>query len=73
MKDLREFICVTSIFDGRQALIRSACIESVEDNAEQHCGDMIKLPCRTIFYSGHSLDVVESLEDIADMIYKAEM
>jgi len=73
MVELKEFIRVTSIYDGMPALIRSACIESVEDNAEQRNGDMIKLPCRTIYYSGHSLDVIEGFEEIVDMIYRAEM
>lgn len=73
MSEIKEFIRVTSLYDGMPALIRSACIESVTDNAEQRTGDMIKLSCRTIYYSGHSLDVTESFEEIVDMIYRAEM
>lgn len=30
---LKEFIEVTSIYDGKKALIRAACIDAVIDNA----------------------------------------
>lgn len=38
---LKEFIEVTSIYDGKKARIRAACIDAVIDNAEEvekfHC------------------------------------
>ena len=70
---LKEFIEVTSICDGKRACIRAALIESVEENAEEKRGDMRKYECRTIFYAGHAIDVIEEYDDILDMIYKAEM
>ena len=73
MEILKEFIEVTAQYDGRKACIRAACIESVMDNAEQKDGESIRLECRTINYSGRSINVIESYEEIIDMIYKAEM
>lgn len=75
---LKEFIEVTSIYDGKKALIRAACIEAVIDNAAATenfaCGRCIVKPaCRTIRYSGATLDVIESVEDISNMIYQAEL
>lgn len=32
----KEFIEVTSIYDGKKAAIRAACIDSVVDNAPEH-------------------------------------
>ena len=34
--NLKEFIEVTSIYDGRKAAIRAACIDAVVDNAPEH-------------------------------------
>lgn len=73
MEKLKEFIEVTSLYDGKKACIRASYIESVEQNAEERRGDMIKLACRTIYYAGHSLDVTEEYDEILDMIYKAEL
>ena len=73
MENLKEFIVVTAQYDGKPAVIRAACIEGITDNAEQRNGEEIRPACRTIFYSGRSINVTESLEEIADMIYKAEM
>ena len=73
MDVLKEFIEVTAQYDGRKACIRAACIESVMDNAEQKDGESIRLECRTIHYGGRSINVIESYEEIIDMIFKAEM
>lgn len=73
MEKLKEFIEVTSQYDGKPACIRAACIESITDNAEDKTGECIKLACRTIYYAGHSINVTESYEEIIDMIYNAEM
>lgn len=73
MKNLKEFIEVTAMYDGKKAAIRAACIESVVDNAEERNGTNVKFACRTIHYSGNSIDVTESYEEICDMIYNAEM
>ena len=67
------FIEVTSLYDGRKAFIRSECITSVEDNAEEKEGYKFKPSHRTILYGGEFLDVTESLADIMDMIRSAEL
>ena len=78
MSTLKEFIAVTSIYDGKKALIRAACIEAVIDNAAvtndfagRRC--ITKPDCRTVKHSGNDLDVIESLEEICDMMYQAEL
>lgn len=76
--NLKEFIEVTSIYDGKKALIRAACIDAVVDNAaETECfadgRRCVKPACRTIKYSGATLDVIESIEEIGNMIYQAEL
>ena len=73
MENLKEFIEVTAQYDGRKACIRAACIEGVTDNAEDRNGESVRLECRTILYSGRSINVTESYDDIIDMIYRAEM
>lgn len=68
------FIEVTAQYDGRKALIRASLIEGVTDNAESWDGkECYKPACVTIFYSGRHLNVVDSYDDICDMIYKAEL
>ena len=69
----KDFIEVTAQFDGKKAIIRAACIESVTDNAEQKDGETIRLASRTIHYAGRSINVLESYEDIVDMIWNAEL
>jgi len=54
-----------------------AGIDAVVDNAAETANFaghnvMVKPPCTTIKYSGTSIDVMESLEDISNMIYQAE-
>lgn len=71
--NLKDFIEVTAQFDGKKAIIRAACIESVMDNAEQKDGETIRLACRTINYAGRSINVVESYDDIINMIWNAEL
>ena len=73
MERLKEFIEVTAQYDGRRALIRAACIEGVTDNAEQVNGEQCRYECRTINYAGRSIDVIESYDEIVDMIYQAEL
>mgnify|MGYP007115358433 CR=1 FL=1 len=73
MENLKEFIEVTAKYDGRKACIRAACIEGVTDNAEDRNGESVRLESRTIFYSGRSINVTESYDDIIAMIYRAEM
>ena len=73
MENLKEFIEVTAQYDGRKACIRAACIEGVTDNAEDRNGESVRLESRTIFYSGRSINVTESYDEIIDMIYRAEM
>lgn len=68
----KEFIEVTSIYDGKKSFIRSTSIEAVHDNDAENVDFGIKPPHRTIVYSGRSLDVSESLEQICEMIYQAD-
>lgn len=73
MSNLKEFIEVTSIYDGRKALVRASCIDSVVDNDEEKEDFGVKPSCRRIVYSGIFLDVSESLEEISERIYNAEL
>ena len=69
----KEFIEVTAQYDGKKAIIRVACIEGVTDNAEQKDGETIRLASRTIFYAGRSINVIESYDELLDMIWNAEL
>lgn len=76
--NLKEFIEVTSIYDGRKAAIRAACIDAVVDNAPEHeqYADglhVVKPACRTIRYGGATFDCIESYAEICDRIWKAEL
>lgn len=73
MNNLKEFIEVTSIYDGRKAAIRVACIDSVVDNAEEKQDFGMKPECRRINFGDGYLDVSESYDDICNMIYQAEL
>lgn len=73
MDNLKEFIEVTCLYDRKKAFIRTACIEAVLDCAAEKDGCGIKYDHRIINYSGRSLDVIESLEEICNMIYKSEL
>ncbi len=73
MDKLREFIELHAMYDGKRACIRAASIDSVLENAEEVDGGCMKKACRTVNYSGHSIDVVESYDSIIDMIWEAEM
>ena len=70
---MKNFIEVTSIYDGKKAEIRVACIDSVVDNAEERQDFGIKPECRRINFGGSYLDVSESYDDICNMIYQAEL
>ena len=69
----KEFIKVTAQYNGKPAYIRATLIESVVDNDEQKDGETIRLACRTVNYAGRSINVIESYDEIIDMIYQAEM
>lgn len=69
----KEFICVTAQYDNRPALIRVGCIEAVTDNAEVKNGETVSFECRTINYSGRSINVTDTLEDIMNKIWDAEL
>ena len=70
-----DFIEVTALVDGRKASIRAEVIDAVLDNADEvnDFGRVVRPECRTINYSGHSLDVVESYDEIMNMIWNAEL
>ena len=76
---LKEFIEVTSIYDGKKALIRATCIDAIVDNAAEvesfaeGCNCIVKPACRTIRYSGVKIDVIENIDEISNMIYQAEL
>lgn len=73
MRNLNGFIEVTSLYDGKKALIRVEEIIAVLDNAQRRVDYGVKPACRTIEYSGTSLDVVETFDEICEMIWKAEL
>ena len=73
MRELSGFIEVTALYDGRKALLRADCISAVLDNGEERVDYGVKPECRTIHFSGTTLDVIESYDDIIDMIWKAEL
>lgn len=73
MSRLKEFIEVTSIYDGRKAVIRASCIDSVVDNASEKQDFGVKPEHRRITYCGIYLEVSESLDEICSMIYEAEL
>ncbi len=70
----KDFIEVHALVDGCICAIRSECIESVGSYNEERgvCG-AVKPAHTEINYSGHSLDVVESYEEVMNMIWKAEL
>ena len=69
----KEFIEVTSIYDGKKAAIRAACVDAVIDNAEQKEDFGTKPEFRRIVYSGTHFDAVEEYDEICNMIYNAEL
>lgn len=73
MELLKEFIEVTAQYDGKKACIRASLIEGVTDNAEQRNGECVNFACRTIYYAGRSINVIESYDEIVEMIYHAEL
>lgn len=73
MRDLKGFIEVTTLVDGERALIRAECITAVYDNPECELDYGVKPSHRCIIHSGTSIDVVETLDEICDMIYAAEL
>lgn len=73
MRKLNGFIEVTALINGKKAIIRAESIMAVYDNAEEQVEYGVKPPHRCIIHSGMSLDVVESLDEICDMIYSAEL
>lgn len=72
MKRLKDFIEVTSLYDGRKAVIRAESIEAVLDNSEERDGYGMKPAHRRIIFGVESLDVVESFDEILDMMWDAE-
>lgn len=70
---LKEFIEVTSIYDGRKSLIRASCIDAVHDYGEEKVDFGVKPSHREVVFNGCGLDVVESLDEISEMIYGAEL
>ena len=74
MAKSKDFIEVHALVDGCICAIRSECIESVESYKEEkgECG-AVKPAHTEINYSGHSLDVVESYEEVMNMIWNAEL
>ena len=74
MASSKDFIEVHALIDGCICAIRSECIESVESyNEEKGAYGAIKPAHTEIYYSGHSLEVVESYEEVMNMIWNAEL
>lgn len=75
---MKDFIELTSIYDGRKCCVRAVLIEAVIDNAPEtatFAGEelTVKPSCRTVQFSGSSIDVMESYDEICSMIYSAEL
>lgn len=74
MASSKDFIEVHALVDGCICAIRSDCIESVEAYNEAKVLYGALKPAHTeIYYSGHSLEVVESYEEVMNMIWNAEL
>lgn len=74
MAEIKDFIEVTALCDGRKASIRTDCIDAVLDNAEYTDDNCRRNPaCRTIMFHGETLVVTESYDEIMDMIWKSEL
>ena len=71
MSGLRDFIVVTALSDGRRSIVRADSIVAVHDIGEEEYSYGVKPSYRTIDYSGGSIDVVETLDEISEMIYNA--
>lgn len=70
----KDFIEVHALIDGCVCAIRSDCIESVEAyNEEKGEYGAVKPAHTDINYSGHCLSVVESYEEVMNMIWKSEL
>lgn len=70
---IKGFIEVTSIYDGKKALIRTACIDSLIDNEAVVLDFGVKPPHRTLIYSGTKFDCIETYDDICSMICQEEL
>ena len=74
MASSKDFIEVHALIDGCVCAIRSECIESVESYKEEKGEYGAVKPAHTeIYYSGHCLEVVESYDEVMNMIWKAEL
>ena len=70
----KEFIEVHALIDGCVCAVRADCIEGVYSYKEEKGEYGAVKPAHTeINYSGHKLEVVESYEEIMNMIWKAEL
>lgn len=70
---LKDFIEVTSVYDGRKAVIQAESVTAVIDNGPEREDFGVKPSCRTVVYSGMTIDVVESMSEICQMIYNARI
>ena len=74
MANSKDFIEVHALVDGCICAIRSECIESVEAyNEEKGEYGAVKPAHTDINYSGNCLSVVESYEEVMNMIWNAEL
>ena len=73
MRKLSGFIEVTALVDGKKALIRTDSITAVTDNGREEIDYGVKPAHRCIIHSGMSLDVVETMDEIADMMWESEL
>jgi len=74
MASSKDFIEVHALVDGCICAIRSDCITAVESYKEEKGVYGAVKPAHTeIYYSGHNLEVVESYEEVMNMIWSAEL
>lgn len=69
----KEFICVTSLVDGKRALVRSSCIDAVYENDAEDVDYGRKPSCVTLCHGSSCLDVCEGFDEVCNMIYNAEL
>ena len=71
--ELKDFVRVTSLVDGKRCLIRSACIQAVYEYGEESQPYGKKPSHVSIEYDNGSVDVVETFDEVCAMIYNAEL
>ena len=68
------FIEVTTLIDGKKALIRTDAIDAVYENGPKNVDYGQKPPCTSIDYDeAKSVDVIDSFEDVCTKMWQSEL